>query len=47
MLNILHITTFLNGGAGKALVDLVNYQKNLGHNIRVVVNRREYGEYKH
>ena len=47
MLNILHITTFLNGGAGKALVDLVQYQKKLGYNVRVAANKQEYEAYKH
>tara|TARA_B110000003_G_scaffold275171_1_gene317041 strand:+ start:916 stop:2046 length:1131 start_codon:yes stop_codon:yes gene_type:complete len=47
VLNILHITTFLNGGAGKALVDLVNYQRNLGYGLRVVANKTEYEGYNH
>jgi L-malate glycosyltransferase len=47
VLNILHITTFLNGGAGKALVDLLKYQKNLGYGLRVVANKTEYEGYNH
>jgi glycosyltransferase involved in cell wall biosynthesis len=47
VLNILHVTTFLNGGAGKALVDIVKYQRNLGHSLRVVANKTEYEGYCH
>lgn len=50
-MNILHITTYLQGGAGRILNDLAISQKNNGNNVIVVINNKEdigyenYNEY--
>ena len=50
-MNILHITTYVQGGAGKVIRDLVLEQKKNGHKVIVIMNEEEepgyenYGEY--
>jgi glycosyltransferase involved in cell wall biosynthesis len=47
-LNILHLTTFLQGGAGRAIVDLACAQHAAGNRVTVVASRtgqREFGNY--
>ncbi|MCQ2023708.1 glycosyltransferase family 4 protein [Clostridium butyricum] len=50
-MNILHITTYLQGGAGRIINDLAISQKTNGNNVIVVINDREeigyenYSEY--
>ena len=46
-MKILHATTFLNGGAGKVLVDLALLQMEAGHEIRIVANKTEFDQYTH
>ena len=46
-MKILHATTFLNGGAGRVLMDLAIQQKNKGHEVFVVANKSEYEGYFH
>lgn len=50
-MNILHITTYVQGGAGRIINDLAIFQKNNGNNVIVVINDKEeigyenYSEY--
>ena len=47
-LDILHLTTFLQGGAGRAIVDLACAQHEAGHRVTVVTSltaRGEFGNY--
>jgi glycosyltransferase involved in cell wall biosynthesis len=44
-MNILHISTFLQGGAGKVIVDLSVKEKRRGNNIRVVCTPKSVGDY--
>lgn len=47
-MTILHLTTFLQGGAGRAIVDLAIAQAQLGHHVTVVSSRTGvpgYGNY--
>ncbi len=50
-MNILHITTFLQGGAGRIIYNLALQQKKDGHRVIVITSRTEepgyvnYGEY--
>ena len=44
-MNILHISTFLQGGAGKVIVDLSVKEKRRGNNIRVVCTPESVGNY--
>lgn len=44
-LNILHLTTFLQGGAGKVVVDLAKASKLLGHNVMVACTKEDVGDY--
>lgn len=44
-MNILHISTFLQGGAGKVIVDLSVREKKRGNNIRVVCTPKSVGDY--
>lgn len=46
-MNILHATTFLNGGAGKILVDLALLQAEAGHQVWVIANQSEFDGYSH
>ena len=46
-MRILHTTTFLNGGAGRVLMDLAIFQKHEGHDVFVVANKTEYDGYFH
>ena len=46
-MKILHATTFLNGGAGRVLMDLATLQKRKGHEVYVVANKTEYEGYFH
>ena len=46
-MKILHATTFLNGGAGRVLMDLAIHQKHEGHEVFVVANKSEYEGYFH
>jgi L-malate glycosyltransferase len=46
-MKILHATTFLNGGAGRVLMDLATLQKHKGHEVYVVANKTEYEGYFH
>jgi glycosyltransferase involved in cell wall biosynthesis len=46
--NLLHITTFLQGGAGRLICDLARRQQELGHSVRVVATGEGpagYGNY--
>lgn len=48
-MNILHITTYLQGGAGKVIKDIVSYQKDEGNNVFVITTLSEepgYCNYK-
>lgn len=45
MLNILHITTFLQGGAGRVLKDLAVSQKQSGNNVLVITTSTEVPGY--
>ncbi|MDO5517884.1 MAG: glycosyltransferase family 4 protein, partial [Clostridium sp.] len=40
-MNILHITTYLQGGAGKVICDLAIHQKKLGHMVTIVTTKRD------
>ena len=42
-LNILHLTTFLQGGAGRSIVDLACAQHAAGHRVTVVTSRTSQG----
>ncbi|HOH88559.1 MAG TPA: glycosyltransferase family 4 protein [Bacillota bacterium] len=44
-MNILHITTFLQGGAGRIICDLAIEQKKLGHNVYVVTSKTQESDY--
>lgn len=44
-LNILHLTTFLQGGAGKVIVDLAKASKLLGHDVIVACTDKAVGGY--
>lgn len=47
-MTILHLTTFLQGGAGRVLVDLATDQRARGHDVAVVTSRTDvpgYGNY--
>lgn len=49
-LSIVHLTTFLQGGAGRAIVDLACAQRAAGHDVLVVTSRTgdgSYGNYPH
>lgn len=45
-MNILHITTYVQGGAGKVIRDLVLEQKKNGHKVIVVMNEKEEPGYE-
>jgi glycosyltransferase involved in cell wall biosynthesis len=42
---ILHLSTYLQGGAGRAIVDLACAQRRLGHRVTVVASETSVGEY--
>jgi glycosyltransferase involved in cell wall biosynthesis len=44
-MNILHITTFLQGGAGLAITELARSQSLAGHKVTVVTSRTGDGDY--
>ena len=50
-MKILHLATFLQGGAGRVIVDLVAEQRRAGHDVAVITSRTgapgygHYGEY--
>ena len=44
-MNILHISTYLQGGAGKVIQDLAIEQKHRGHSVVVAINGQEYPGY--
>ena len=44
-LGILHLTTFLQGGAGRAIVDLACAQHGAGHQVTVVTSSTATGEF--
>ena len=49
-LSIVHLTTFLQGGAGRAIVDLACAQRQAGHDVLVVTSGTgdgNYGNYPH
>ncbi len=49
-LSIVHLTTFLQGGAGRAIVDLACAQRQAGHDVLVVTSGTSdgnYGNYPH
>ena len=46
-MNILHLTTFLQGGAGRIIVDLVAAQRRAGHDVSVVASRTGVPGYDH
>jgi glycosyltransferase involved in cell wall biosynthesis len=49
-LGIAHLTTFLQGGAGRAIVDLARAQRDAGHDVVVLTSDRGqpgYGNYPH
>ena len=37
-MRILHLATFLQGGAGRVVVDLVTAQRDAGHDVSVVIS---------
>jgi len=45
--NILHLATFLQGGAGRVLVDLASAQRRRGHQVTVVASRTPAPGYGH
>lgn len=45
-MNILHITTYVQGGAGKIIRDLALEQRKLGHRVIVVMNEKEEEGYE-
>ena len=48
-MNLLHLTTFLQGGAGRVVVDLASAQRRHGHTVTVVASDTEspgYGHYR-
>ena len=48
-MRILHLTTFLQGGAGRIIVELAREQQRQGHEVMVVASRRGapgYGNYQ-
>lgn len=44
-LGILHLTTFLQGGAGRAITDLACAQRESGHRVTVVTSETAQGEF--
>jgi len=44
-MKILHLTTFLQGGAGRIIVELAREQQRLGHEVTVVASRRGVAGY--
>jgi glycosyltransferase involved in cell wall biosynthesis len=44
-LGILHLTTFLQGGAGRAIADLACAQRAAGHRVTVVTSETAHGEF--
>jgi glycosyltransferase involved in cell wall biosynthesis len=46
-MNILHVTTFLQGGAGRVVTDLAVEQRRRGHHVTVVASRTEVAGYAH
>ena len=44
-MNLLHISTFLQGGAGKVIADLAVKEKSRGNNIWVVCTKKSTGNY--
>src|SRR5688572_30966960 len=44
-LGILHLTTFLQGGAGRAIADLACAQQAAGHRVTVVTSDTAHGEF--
>src|SRR5438067_6423095 len=44
-MQILHITTFLQGGAGRVITDLALQQASAGHDVKVVTSQRAEGDY--
>ena len=46
-MKILHSTTFLNGGAGRVLVDLALFQTRAGHQVYVIANKTEFEGHRH
>jgi len=44
-LNILHVSTFLQGGAGRVITDLILQQQQLGHRVVAAVNAHSYEGY--
>jgi glycosyltransferase involved in cell wall biosynthesis len=44
-LDVLHLTTFLQGGAGRAVVDLALAQRERGHRVTVVTSLTPQGEF--
>jgi glycosyltransferase involved in cell wall biosynthesis len=43
--DILHLTTFLQGGAGRAITDLACAQRERGHRVQVVTTRTDQGAF--
>ena len=43
--NILHLTTYLQGGAGKVVVDLAKASKLKGNNVTVACTKKAVGDY--
>ena len=46
-MNILHLATFLQGGAGRAVVDLASAQRRRGHQVTVIASRTAVPGYGH
>jgi len=44
-MNILHLTTYLQGGAGRIIYDLMIRQKQFGHNVFLITSDTEYPGY--
>ncbi len=44
-MNIIHITTFLQGGAGRIICDLAIEQRKMGHHVYVVTSKTQESDY--
>lgn len=46
MKNIFHLSTYLQGGAGRVICDLIRWQQKLEKKITCVINHKEYSGYQ-
>jgi glycosyltransferase involved in cell wall biosynthesis len=44
-MNILHLTTYLQGGAGRTIHDLLLWQRSNGHQVQLLTSKTEYPGY--